>query len=122
MYNIKKLRGENYYITCEITSEEGKAKLWKAKAHLNNFQGEYPSREEILQLRQPRIVPIGEDKEMLAKFLESKNLYEEYKDMLVKFLVSKNLYNEYIDCLLSANPRPAMNWQVTKKRVRQVLK
>lgn len=105
LYDIEGLRGDNYYLSCELTSENGKAKLWKAKAYLNNFQGVYPTKEEVLNLRQPRIVPIGEENEMLAEFL-----------------INKNLYQEYLDYLSSSIPQESMEWQVTKKRVRQVLR
>lgn len=104
-YNITKLKGENYTLSCELSSEEGEAKLWKAKAYLQNFQGQYPTKEEILKLRQPKIVPVGMDDEFLTEFL-----------------VSKNVYQEYINLLANRIPQEPMEWQVTKKRVRQVLK
>lgn len=121
-YNITELKGENYCLSCELTSEEGEAKLWKAKAYLNNFQGKYPTKEEVLELRQPKIVPVGMENDFLSKFLESKNLYQDFEEYIINFLTDKSLYQEYIDLLANTFPQESMEWQVTRKRVRQILK
>lgn len=120
-FNIIDLRGENYHISCELTSEEDGAKLWKAKAYLNNFQGKYPTKEEILQLRQPKIVPLREDDSCLARFLEIRGLRGVYEELITEFLKGKNLYQDYVDFLATTTWQEPIEWQVTKKRVRQVL-
>lgn len=105
LYNIKNLKDDNYHLSVELTSKEQQVKLWKAKATLSSFNGEYPTKEEILAPRQPRLSFTNIDDETLERFLRDKGLYLEYANFYA---------NEH--------PEEPVEWQVTNRRVRQILK
>ncbi len=60
LYSMENLHGANYYIDMSLKVENGKEKLEKSVAILENFNGRYPSLEEIMDLRLPMLDSDGE--------------------------------------------------------------
>ncbi len=111
LFDIEKLMGDNYYIRVKLLNENNQTKLVKARATLRNFEGVYPTKQEILAFRQPILTyaPINDAK--LERFLRSEQLYEEY----IAFIESQGYTGE-------AEKGRQMPWQITKRRVQEVFK
>lgn len=111
LFDIEKLMGDNYYIWVELLNEDNNTKLVNAKATLRNFEGVYPTKNELIAFRQPMLTYAPINNEELEKFLRGKELYEEY----ISFVESQGFARE-------KEPQRPMPWQVTKRRVKEVLK
>ena len=55
LYSMENLHGANYYIDMSLKVEASKEKIEKSVAILENFNGVYPSKEEIMDLRLPML-------------------------------------------------------------------
>ncbi|MDE6292105.1 MAG: hypothetical protein K2L98_00325, partial [Bacilli bacterium] len=111
LFDIEKLMGSNYHISVELLNEAGETKLIKAKAYLRNFDGVYPTKNEILAFRQPILTPAPINDEKLEEFLREKEVYEQY----IEFINSQNSISEREKIY-------TMPWHVTTNRVQEVLK